>query len=74
MTEIEAAFRHFQRLGVTVIVLVSSATHAPRCLRDASKILETWDITHDAQNIVKEALSEIRGERAEREKNGAPYY
>ena len=72
VTEIEAAFRHFQRIGVTVIVLVSSATHAPRCLRDASKILETWDITHAAQNIVKEALPGTGGERAERKKKWCP--
>ena len=42
ITEIEAAFKHFEQLGVTVIVLVSSASHAPRCLRDACKVLESW--------------------------------
>ena len=72
VTEIEAAFRHFQQIGVTVIVLVSSATHAPRCLRDASKILETWDIATAAQNVVKETFPEINGERAERKKKWCP--
>lgn len=42
VTEIEAAFKHFESTGVNVVVLVSSATHAPRCLRDACRILEGW--------------------------------
>lgn len=47
VTEIEMAFRRFERVGVNVIVLVSSATHAPRCLRDASKVLENWKTESD---------------------------
>lgn len=46
VTEIEAAFKHFESNGVNVVVLVSSATHAPRCLRDACKILEGWKSSH----------------------------
>ena len=42
VTELESAFRHFEIEEVNVIVLVSSATHAPRCLRDACRILEEW--------------------------------
>ena len=47
VTEIEAAFKEFKRLAVNVILLVSSATHAPRCLRDASKVLEKWNKIDD---------------------------
>lgn len=42
VTELESAFSHFEREGVNVVVLVSSAAHAPRCLRDACRILEDW--------------------------------
>ena len=42
VTELESAFSHFEREGVNVVVLVSSASHAPRCLRDACRILEDW--------------------------------
>jgi hypothetical protein len=52
VTEIEMAFRRFERIGVNVIVLVSSATHAPRCLRDASKILENWKADYSQDDNV----------------------
>ena len=42
VTELESAFSRFEVDGVNVVVLVSSATHAPRCLRDACRILEEW--------------------------------
>ena len=42
VTELESAFSRFEDDGVDVVVLVSSATHAPRCLRDACRILEEW--------------------------------
>jgi hypothetical protein len=52
VTEIEMAFRRFERIGVNVIILVSSATHAPRCLRDASKILENWKTNYNQDDNV----------------------
>jgi hypothetical protein len=50
VTEIEMAFRRFERIGVNVIV--RSATHAPRCLRDASKILENWKAEYNQDDNV----------------------
>jgi RNA polymerase-interacting CarD/CdnL/TRCF family regulator len=41
-TEIVGAFNRFEQLGIDTVILVSSATHSPRCLRDASRILESW--------------------------------
>lgn len=56
VTEIEMAFRRFERIGVNVIVLVSSATHAPRCLRDASKVLENWKTDYNQDDSVPIAV------------------
>lgn len=39
ITEVEAALIHFKSLGVDVVVLISSATHAPRCARDVEIVL-----------------------------------
>lgn len=42
--ELEAAREHFRRHRVDTIVVVSSPTHAPRCLRDASAIFDSGSI------------------------------
>ena len=39
MTELLEAFEFFKKEDVGFIILISSATHAPRCLRDASTVL-----------------------------------
>ena len=45
-TEIENAFKLFEERNITHIILVSSATHAPRCLRDASVVLSEYSSKH----------------------------
>lgn len=39
VTEIEAAISHFRKHDINVVILISSATHAPRCLRDIQAVL-----------------------------------
>ena len=41
VTEIKNAFRIFKERGISTIILVSSSTHAPRCLRDACCVLNS---------------------------------
>eukprot|EP01041_Mallomonas_annulata_P007879 gene7879-16127_t len=43
VTEIENAFELFKSLNIDHVILISSATHIPRCIRDASNILESPD-------------------------------
>jgi hypothetical protein len=52
LSELEACFEYFQREEIDLVILVSSATHASRCLRDACKVLSrrkdqgmTWNPT-----------------------------
>jgi len=42
VTELESCFKEFKARDVKIIVLISSSTHAPRCLKEASNLLEKY--------------------------------